>query len=93
MQSNAISKLAYTGLNQELLQTVKTEKGYQANEWITFVQAKSIGRNVRKGEKGVCLVRVVEIQKRNKKGKVDEKTYLKRFTVFNIEQTDKAKDI
>jgi antirestriction protein ArdC len=81
---NAITRTPYTGKNAMVLAAVGV--GYPSSEWLTFRQALSIGRCVRKGEHGVGILKIVE-------GKPDPKTGKTRkgprgYTVFNIAQTD-----
>jgi antirestriction protein ArdC len=79
-QINATTCEPYHGKNAGILQYAQVAGGYAEPVWITFQQALAIGRCVRKGEHGVGLMKVVE--------KVDGTQVPKRFTVFNIAQTD-----
>jgi antirestriction protein ArdC len=49
---NHITREAYSGKNQLVLSAYATANGY-APEFVTFKQALSIGRCVRKGEHGM----------------------------------------
>jgi len=81
---NFVTQKPYTGNNaMELL-----ESGFESPLWMTFRQALSIGRVVKKGEKGIRLCRVVEVEKRAKSGEVKKEKKPKYFTVFNIDQTE-----
>lgn len=84
MQTNFITNVRYSGSNQDSLLHAKMAKGYATNEWLTFVQARKAGRKVKKGEKGIRLVRIIEFK--NKKGV--KETRAVGFTVFNISQTE-----
>ncbi len=78
----------YTGHNCMLLLI----QGRPNKHWLTFNQGKEIGANVRKGEQGVRLYRLVEkeIKEEKKNGEEETKTIpvLKGFTVFNVDQFD-----
>lgn len=53
LPKNAISRKYYRGVNTFLLEA---PDGAIGNAWMTFKQAKDIGANVRKGEKGQMIV-------------------------------------
>lgn len=82
MEINKITGKEYTGSNQALLQVTRNSNGYKLPEWITYVQARTISKAPRKGEKGTHLARVIEYT--DKKGK--DKKGLRTFVVFNVEQ-------
>ena len=42
----------YRGINVLLLSLKAMQRGYSANRWITYPQAKALGAQVRKGESG-----------------------------------------
>jgi len=86
-QINFITKATYNGSNQDTLNHVQIQEGYSTNEWLTFVQARNIGRKIKKGSKGVKLIKVVDYFDDKKK---EDKKGVKGFTVFNIEQTEKV---
>ena len=84
---NYITKQPYTGKNFMAL----AMSGYDDPHFLTYRQAQELGRQVRKGEKGIGLMRVVTIKKRDKKtGELKMAKVPKYFTVFNITQTDEA---
>ena len=84
---NYVTKQPYTGKNFVAL----SMSGYDDPHFLTYRQAQEVGRQVRKGEKGIGLMRVVTIKKRNKKtGELRSAQVPKYFTVFNITQTDEA---
>ncbi len=88
---NYLSERPYNGVNYFLLSMMQ----YRSPYWLTFKQAKSLGGNVRKGEKSTPIVfwsftdvkdpdsRPGEISSRDKRH-----AFLKRFNVFNQEQVD-----
>jgi antirestriction protein ArdC len=79
--TNYVTELPYSGKNALIL----ASSGYKDPRFLTFLQAKQAGLMIRKGEKGIPLMRVI----RNEK-KEDEKKRngLRGFVVFNIEQTE-----
>jgi len=86
---NAITGNPYTGKNAIELESA----GFSDPRFLTFRQAKSIGRVVKKGEHGIRLVRIVRVDKKNKStGKVEKKPAPKYFTVFNFSQTEELKE-
>lgn len=89
-QVNFKTKKVYTGANHITLLSVGSQKGFKSNKWMTFVQAKEMGYKVSKGEKGIKIVRFLEKKEENKKGKLEKKTGVRYFTVFNIEQCERA---
>ena len=52
---------AYRGVNRILLALAGT--GYGSNDWMTYQQAAAQGWNVRKGEKGSMIVKVVDLSR------------------------------
>jgi len=86
--SNLISKKPYRGIN--ILLTALAP--YSSPWWLTYKQAKSIGGQVRKGEKGTMVVywHIMKRQERGAKGQAVDVTIplLKKYTVFNVEQCD-----
>ena len=84
---NFITGVAYSGKNQmELL-----ESGFSDLRFLTFNQARKAGLKVKKGSKGIPLVRIVVKEVMNPKtGKLEKKKLPKGFTVFNISQTEEV---
>jgi len=56
--------------------------------WVTFKQAKDLGGNVKKGENGIPVVYYNFIERLNGKEEIEKIPFLKRSTVFNIEQCE-----
>lgn len=83
MQVNHITQARYQGQNNDTLNHVQAKNGYQSNEWVTYLQAKSIGLLVKSGEKGTKIFKL--IQDDTDKSKYAIRTYV----VFNIDQTIK----
>ena len=95
LPKNAATGRRYSGINVLILWGAVVERGYAGQSWLTFRQALALGGSVRKGERGTTVVyadRFVpgeERQRAQETGK-DARAihFLKRFTVFNVEQCD-----
>lgn len=92
---NAATGNAYSGINILILWSAVIERGFAAQNWLTFRQALSLGGHVRKGEKGVTLVYADRFTHKAERERAaadgDEARsipFLKRFTVFNTAQCD-----
>ncbi len=91
---NLVSKKPYRGINVWLL----LGSGYATPWWVTYKQAKTLGGQVRKGERGTPVVfwRILEKEtgQTNEKGEpiVDKIPLLRYYTVFNVEQCDGLED-
>ncbi|MEZ5749409.1 MAG: ArdC-like ssDNA-binding domain-containing protein [Caenibius sp.] len=83
---------AYNGINILMLWSAAMEKDFSAPIWMTFRQAKELGANVRKGEKGELVVYANKLTRteENDRGEEVEHTipYMKGYTVFNVEQIE-----
>lgn len=79
---NFITREPYSGKNALTLAIVAAS--YPTPEFLTFRQALSVGRCVRKGEHGTSILKVV--QNEDKEGKT--RRGVRGYTVFNIAQTD-----
>jgi antirestriction protein ArdC len=81
----------YQGINVFLLWMAAMEAGYRSNHWITYEQAKRLGGNVKRGEKGTMVVLYKPVS-RTEVVDNEEVTHnfrmMKTFTVFNIDQCD-----
>lgn len=53
---NALTARAYSGVNVLILWGAVIEHGFPSQGWLTFRQALEAGGNVRKGERGTCVV-------------------------------------
>ncbi len=80
---NAITGLTYQGRNINAL---------QRGEWATFLQWKSIGYSVKKGEHGTKIVKFVETIEKNSQGKAVEASRPRVYTVFERSQVEMMKD-
>lgn len=82
---NAVSGRAYNGINLLVLWC----SGYQSNAWLTFKQAKELGGNVRKGEKGTLIVFwKFDVRIDETTGKPKTVPFARGYTVFNTEQCE-----
>ena len=73
----------YNGSNQILLSC----SPFSTSGWLTYKQAKALGGNVIKGEKGTPIVFWSKIE-REKDGEKEIAWFLKSFTVFNVDQCE-----
>jgi antirestriction protein ArdC len=93
---SAATRKAYSGINILILWDAVIRRGFAAQEWLTFRQALSLGGHVRKGERGtvICyadsfIVPKAERERAQTGGDDPSRVpFLKRFTVFNVEQCD-----
>lgn len=82
---NAVSGRAYNGVNFIVLSCA----AYASNGWLTYKQAKELGGNVRKGEKGTQIVFWSFPKVTDKEtGEIKTVPFAKGFTVFNVEQCE-----
>lgn len=95
MPANPATGRQYSGINVLILWSATIERGYRLQRWLTFRQALSLGGYVRRGEKGtvVCYAdrftpRAEEERARNEEREARQVAFLKRFTVFNVDQCD-----
>jgi len=82
----------YRGINILNLWIAATTSGYTCPIWFTYKQAKELGAQVRKGEKGELVVFASKITRTEAtpQGEETERKipFLKGYTVFNVEQID-----
>lgn len=81
---NYRSKHVYQGINAFLLGMLQHEQPY----YLTYNQAKELGGQVRKGEKGMPVVFYKVSKKEDAKGQEKKVAILQYSTVFNIAQID-----
>ncbi|WP_394213503.1 ArdC family protein [Enterovibrio calviensis] len=82
------SQKTYSGINVLLLWGAAAEHGYSSPAWLTYKQAKSLGGQVRKGEKGTQIVFYKTLEKETDNGDKEKIPMLRTFTVFNLDQID-----
>jgi antirestriction protein ArdC len=92
---NAVTGRRYSGINILLLWGAVIEGGYASQGWLTFRQALDAGGCVRKGERGTTVVYADRFTPENERERArsdgdDPRSipFLKRFTLFNIDQCD-----
>jgi antirestriction protein ArdC len=88
MPRNASTDRAYSGANVLLLWSRAQESGFSDPRWLTFRQAKELGANVRKGEKGETVIYVSKVIREDDDGTQRAIPFLKAYTVFNLAQCD-----
>ena len=98
LPQNAATERRYSGINVLILWGAVIERGFVAQSWLTFRQALALGGHVRKGEAGTMVVFADRFVPKDREGGGDTRAdssersksipFLKRFTVFNIEQCD-----
>jgi len=95
MPENAATGRRYSGINVLILWARVVEGGYASQRWLTYRQAQALGGNVRKGERGatVCYAHRFlpkdEVERaRDEDREARTIAFLKRFTVFNVEQCE-----
>lgn len=91
MPRNAATKRPYSGVNVLILWGAAQAHGFTSSRWLTFNQARDAGGCVRKGSKGTTIVYASTFVPEAEKAKGDDAravAYLKRFTVFNLDQID-----
>ena len=86
---NFLTKNFYQGINVFLLSSA----GYASPWFLTYRQAQELGGQVRKGEKGLLIVKYGTFEKEAPSSKTGESEtlkhgYLKGYTVFNSSQID-----
>ena len=64
---NAVTKKGYKGSNLIATYLTRVKNVYKDNRWVTFNQAQDLKGNVKKGEKGLRLLKYEEIDKTTKK--------------------------
>ena len=95
LPKNAATGRPYSGINILILWCAVAERGFTAQNWLTFRQALALGGHVRKGEKGATVVyadRFIPERERCRAAEEGEEPeaipFLKRFTVFNTDQCE-----
>ena len=92
---------AYRGINVLLLWATAQERGFQANTWLTYKQAESLGAQVRRGQRGTMVVYAGkqtspgpddDAEEAKTSGQTRAFSFLRSYTVFNVEQVDGLPD-
>lgn len=82
---NAKTGHQYQGKNAAFLAMA----GFKSLEWATFLQWKEMGFTVIKGSKSQKIMKIIDIEKDDKKKEHSVRTY----SVFNKDQVKKAKEV
>lgn len=85
--------IPYRGINVLMLWSETCTKGYSSSHWMTFEQAKHMGGNVRKGERGTLVVYASTFSKSETDETTGEQSerdipFMKGYTVFNARQVE-----
>ncbi|MEG3146830.1 zincin-like metallopeptidase domain-containing protein [Sphingomonas sp. RT2P30] len=97
MPCNAGTGRRYSGINVLILWATLFERGYSSQRWLTYRQAQALGGNVRKGEAGTTVCYADRFTPRDDDGErvplgggeePRQVAFLKRFTVFNVDQCE-----
>jgi antirestriction protein ArdC len=95
MPHNAGTGRRYSGINVLILWAEVVGRGFASQRWLTYRQAEAAGGNVRRGEKGtiICYAdrftpKAEAEQARGEDREARQVAFLKRFTVFNVDQCD-----
>lgn len=90
--TNFVAKRPYSGINILTLWLASQEKNFPVDYWATFNQWKSVGANVKKGEKSERIVFYSQVKKSMKdaegKDRLETFPILKTWSVFNIAQVE-----
>lgn len=99
MPRNALSGRFYSGINILILWDAVVSRGFSGNAFLTFRQALELGGNVCKGAKGTTIVYAHRFTPGDERRQAAEEgripgtiPFLKRFTVFNLDQCDGLPD-
>jgi antirestriction protein ArdC len=95
MPHNAGTGRRYSGINVLILWAAVIEGRYASQRWLTYAQVQVAGGNVRRGEKGttVCYADRFTPKAENDRARDEDRearqvAFLKRFTVFNVDQCE-----
>jgi antirestriction protein ArdC len=95
MPCSAATGRNYSGINILLLWGAAIERGHVTQGWLTYRQARTLGGHIRKGERGSTIVyadRFVPAAERERARRDGDEPksipFLKRFTVFNLDQCE-----
>lgn len=87
LPKNVQTSKNYRGINMVYLSMVQNILGFSSNYWLTYNQAKVLGGQVRKGEKGFRAVKYSP-PIFDEGGTMTCPPFFKNFTVFNASQCD-----
>ena len=84
MPRNMTTNRPYTGINFWMLLCMP----YTSPFYMTFDQARSLGGNIRKGEKATMVVFWKILESEDKNGELKKTPFLRYYNVFNLTQTE-----
>ncbi|ARS26817.1 antirepressor [Sphingomonas sp. KC8] len=100
MPRNAASHRPYSGINVLILWGAVVRSGYGSQGWLTYRQARELGGHVRPGERGVTVCYADRFCPDGERARAERDgddprsiPFLKRFTVFNVDQCDGLPEI
>lgn len=84
----------YRGTNHLLLNITSLKSGFSSPYWMTYNQAKSVGANVLKGQKGSRIVKFKPLTIESPEANGQERVIpmIRNYTVFNLEQIENLPD-
>jgi antirestriction protein ArdC len=92
---SAATRRNYSGINILILWNAVIKRGFASQEWLTFRQARVLGGHVKKGERGTVICYADSFIPKGERERAREQgedpsaiPFLKRFTVFNVEQCE-----
>jgi antirestriction protein ArdC len=95
MPYNAGTGRRYSGINVLILWAVVIEGRYASQRWLTYRQVQAAGGNVRKGERGTTVCYADRFTPKGEEARAQDEdrdarqiAFLKRFTVFNVDQCE-----
>ena len=95
LPKNALTGRTYSGVNILILWHHVVRAGFATQSWLTYRQAQEMGGHVMKGERGVAachantFIPKAERERAERDGDEPGRVpFLKRFTLFNIEQCE-----
>ena len=88
LPTNPITGKPYRGMNAFFLMLAAADRKYKTGRFAGFNQLKGRGAIVRKGEKGIPILRPQLVKKEDEDGNLKEFVVFRGATVFNVDQTD-----
>lgn len=93
MPRNASTGRPYRGINVPILWDAADSRGFPVHAWMTYRQAKELGGQVRRGERGAAVIFMKRIEEpteaaTEEDAKARMRMTLRVYTVFNVAQID-----
>ena len=86
LPTNALTGRHYNGVNILLLWETAIERGYRHATWLTYLQAKTLGGQVKKGERATAIVFAGSTVEENETGEEEKRRFVRFHSIFNVEQ-------